>query len=43
MELTDKERKLIEKLRKYPFAKVVVVMHEGQPVRIKGGIKEEQL
>ncbi len=40
MELSDKERKLIEYLRKIPFGEVTVVMHDGEPVRLEE-IKEK--
>ena len=35
MELTEKERKLIEYLRKIPFGEVTIIMHEGRPERIE--------
>ncbi len=40
MELTEKERKLIEYLRKIPFGEVLVIMHQGEPDRIEK-IKEK--
>ena len=35
MELSDKEKSLIEELRKVPFGEVLVIMHNGQPDRIE--------
>jgi len=35
MELTEKEKKLIGEIRKYPFGQVVIYMENGQPVRIE--------
>ncbi|RPI49402.1 MAG: DUF2292 domain-containing protein [Deltaproteobacteria bacterium] len=37
--LSDKEKKLIEFLRKIPFGKLTVFMQNGQPVRIEEAIK----
>ena len=33
--LTSKESRLIEEIRKTPYAEVTVIMHEGQPTRIE--------
>jgi hypothetical protein len=41
MELTEKERKLIEELRKIMFGQVTIFQKNGQPVRIEQ-IKESK-
>jgi len=35
MELSDKEQKLIEELRKVPYGQIVIYMENRQPVRIE--------
>ena len=35
MELTEKEKKLIELIRKIKYGKVVVILEGGQPTRIE--------
>ena len=41
--VSEKEKSLLEKLRKYPYAEVTIIMHQGQPVRILTGVKKEEL
>ncbi len=43
MELTEKERKLIEYLRKIPFGEVLVIMHDGEPVRVEKALEKVKL
>ena len=43
LELTDKERKLIEYLRNIPFGEATVIMHEGQPVRVEKALEKTKL
>ncbi len=35
MNMSDKEKKLIEELRKIKYGEVVVFLQEGQPIRIE--------
>ncbi len=43
LEVTEKERKLIERLRKIPYGDITIVMHQGKPVRILKGVEKEEL
>lgn len=42
MEITEREKKLIDKLRQIPFGKVTIFMQDGSPVRIER-IEESQI
>lgn len=35
LEVTEKERKLIEYLRGIPFGEALVIMHNGEPDRVE--------
>ncbi|KKL72352.1 hypothetical protein LCGC14_2085770 [marine sediment metagenome] len=43
IELSEKERHLIEELREVPHGRVDIFMQEGQPVRIESGVKSKKL
>jgi len=43
IKLTEKERNLIEFCRQIGYAEIVVCLEQGQPVRIKEGIKSTKL
>ena len=41
--VSEKEKSLLEKLRKIPFGEVTIIMHEGKPQRIEKGVAKTQL
>ena len=41
--LTPKEVRLIEELRKTPFGEILIIMHDGQPRRIERVREKVQL
>ena len=43
MELTEKEKHLIEEIRKICYGRIVIIMQEGEPVRIEEGIASKKL
>jgi len=43
IELSDKELRLIEELRKIKYGELVVFLQDGQPIRIEKAIKSIKL
>ena len=43
MDVTEKERRLIENMRKVPFGQFTVIMHDGEPRRIERALEKVQL
>ena len=43
LEVTEKERKLIEYLRKIPYGEVTIFLHDSEPVKIEIAKEKIQL